>query len=114
MKYYNKIEKCVALNFESNQRIEGLPMYIMEIDSDFNSERMVNLHESETADNCFLIFIGGKYAQVLDQVMEKVETISKKIGLYPLGLFITMENRDHFPKFISFDDGTHFPLVHRH
>ena len=86
-------------------------MFSMEIDSSFNSEKMANLHENEAADNCFLVFIGGKYVQILNQIMEKVETISKKIGLQPLGLFITMEYNDHHFKFMNYADGAKFPLV---
>ena len=85
-------------------------MVSMEIDSDFNSERFANLHENE-ANNCFLIFIGGKYVQILHQVMEKVQTIGKEIGLHPLGLFITVDNNDHNSKFTNYADGAKFPLV---
>ena len=83
-------------------------MYSAEIDSNFNSERMNNFHENEGADNCFLVFIGGKYVQLLDQVLDMVETISKDIGLHPLGLFITMENNDQHSQFTNHAD---FPLV---
>ena len=107
LKYYNKVENCFVLNYGS-QTIKGFALYTVELDSDINSERMNNFHENEAVDNCFLVFIGGKYVQILDQVIEKVETISKDIGLHPLGLFITMENNDHFSKFTN---GVNFPLV---
>ena len=83
-------------------------MYSVEIDSDFSSKRMNNIHEHEADDNCLLIFTGGKYAQVLDQVMEKVENISKRIGLHPLGLFITKENNLQFTNHVG---GTNFSMV---
>ena len=86
-------------------------MSSMEVDGYFNSEGLAKLHENEAADNCFLVFIGGKYVQILHQIMEKVETISKKIGLQPLGLFITVENNDHYFKFTNYADGANFPLV---
>ena len=111
MKYYKKIENCFALSLGSLQKIIGLAMYSVELDGNFNSERMANFYENEAADNCFLIFIGGKYAQVLDQVMEKVDTISRKIRLPPLGLFITEEKDDHkslFPNVVV----AKYPLVH--
>ena len=107
LKHYNKIENCVALNFGS-QDIKGFAMYSVEIDSDFSSKRMNNIHEHEADDNCLLIFTGGKYAQVLDQVMEKVENISKRIGLHPLGLFITEENNSQFTNHVG---GTNFSMV---
>ena len=86
-------------------------MYSVELDGNFNSERMANFYENEAADNCFLIFIGGKYAQVLDQVMEKVKSISKKVGLQPLGLFITIENNDHYFQFTNYEVDASFPMV---
>ena len=86
-------------------------MFSMEIDSDFNSERMANLQENKAADICFVIFIGGRYVQILNQVLEKVETIGKEIGLQPLGLFIADENNDHNSKFTNYADGANFPLV---
>ena len=47
--------------------------------------------EDNFNDNCFLVFIGGKYVRVLDQLMKRVENISQKIGLLPLGLFVTSD-----------------------
>ena len=85
-------------------------MFPIEIDSDFNSERFANLHENE-ANNCFLIFISGQHVQILHQVMEKVQTIGKEIGLHPLGLFITVDNNDHNSKITNYADGAKFPLV---
>ena len=111
MKYYNKVENCFVLNFGSQQKIKGLAIHSVELDSDFNSERMNNIHEQEAVQNCFLAFIEGKYVQDLDQVMGKVETISKKIGLHPLGLFISVENHYHNIQFTNFVDGVNFPLV---
>ena len=111
LKYYNKVENCFVLNFGSQQKIKGLAIYSVELDSDFNSERMNNIHEHEAVDNCFLAFIEGKYVQDLDQVVEKMETISKKIGLYPLGLFMSVENHSHNIQFTNFVDGVNFPLV---
>ena len=109
-KYYYTSE-CLVLNFGSQHKIRGLAMLSMEIDSNFNSERLANIHGNEAADNCFLVFIGGKYVQILNQVMETVETMSKKIGLQPLGLYITMENNYHNFKFTDYADGAKFPLV---
>ena len=86
-------------------------MHSVELASNFDLEKMNNIHEYDAADNCFLVFIGGKYVQALDQVMKEVETISKKIGLQPLGLFITMEYNDHHFKFMNYADGAKFPLV---
>ena len=83
-------------------------MFSIELDNNFNSETINNILEHEAAENCFLVFIGGKYIQVLDQVMEKVETLSKETGIHPLGMFIPDDNNTQFT---NFADGLNFPLV---
>ena len=93
------------------ESIKGITMISVELDSNFNSEQINNIHEHEAADNCFLVFIGGKYIQVLDQVIEKVKTISKKIGLHPLGLLISLKNNDNPSQLKKYADGADFPLV---
>ena len=55
------------------------------------TEHRANLHDSSSVDNCFLAFIGGKYVDLLNLVMEKIQSMSKKIGLSPMGIFITDE-----------------------
>ena len=85
-----------------------LVMFSIELESNFNSEKIQNIHEHEAADNCFLVFIGGNYIQILEQVMEKVKTISKKIGIHPLGLFISVDNNSQFKNYAV---GADFPLV---
>ena len=87
-KQYNRIDKCFCLNFGSKSQVEGLAMISMELDIDFD-QLSVNGGTTVSNDNCFLVFIGGKYVRVLDQIMKKVENISQKIGLLPLGLFVT-------------------------
>ena len=83
-------------------------MFSIELESNFNSEKIKNIHEHEAADNCFLVFIGGNYIQILEQVMEKVKTISKKIGIHPLGLFISVDNNSQLKNYAV---GADFPLV---
>ena len=51
-------------------------MYEMTLD--FNEETIDRFNIS-TTDNCFLVFVGGKYVDMLDQVASKVEIIGKKI-----------------------------------
>ena len=72
--------------------------------------------QDDSNDNCFLVFIGGKYVRVLDQIMKKVENISQKIGLLPLGLFVTspventMNTKAAFP-LVKFMDVYMLPLM---
>ena len=47
--------------------------------------------ERAANDNCFLVFIGGKDVDNIDQVLEQINIISKKIGLLPTGIFMTTE-----------------------
>ena len=45
---------------------------------DFNEEKIDRFNIVST-DDCFLVFIGGKYVDMIDQVVSKVEIIGKKI-----------------------------------
>lgn len=112
LKYYSRVDQCITLNFGS-KKITGLAMISMTLENNFNwaADESDNFYINKVHSNCFLIFIGGKYVQVLDQVMEKVDTISRKIRLPPLGLFITEEKDDHkslFPNVVV----AKYPLVH--
>ena len=64
----------------------------MEANSWNNQEAALN--DSTTHDNCFLVFIGGVFLEMMAQVLERLEMISKKIGLTPLGLFIIRDKED--------------------
>ena len=45
---------------------------------DFNEET-IDRFNIATTDDCFLVFVGGKYVDMIDQVARKVEIIGKKI-----------------------------------
>ena len=51
-------------------------MYEMTLD--FNEET-INRFNITSTDDCFLVFIGGEYVDMIDQVASKVEIIGKKI-----------------------------------
>ena len=51
-------------------------MYEMTLD--FNVESIDRFSINST-DDCFLVFVGGKYVDMIDQVNSKVEIIGKKI-----------------------------------
>ena len=51
-------------------------MYNMTLD--FNEETIDRLIIAST-DDCFLVFVGGKYVDMIDHVASKVEIIGKKI-----------------------------------
>ena len=62
------------------------------ISMDSNKEQStIGGFERAENDNCFLVFIGGKDVDNIDQVLEQINIISKKIGLLPNGIFMTTE-----------------------
>ena len=95
LKYHGRVEHCITLNFGS-QKIESLAMISMTLESNFNwTDQRANVYNNTFHSSCFLIFVGGKYVQVLDQVMEKVKAISKELFLLPHGVFITEDEENH-------------------
>ena len=66
---------CFSVSFGYNNDLEIL-MY--EVTLDFNEES-INRFSINAADDCFLVFVGGKYVDMIDQVVSKVEIIGKKI-----------------------------------
>ena len=52
------------------------------------------LYDRTSHGNCFLVFIGDVFVDLMDQVLERLKMISKKIGLTPLGLFIMRDQED--------------------
>ena len=60
-------------------------MVSVELDIDINFTG----HYNNANDKCFLVLIGNKYVPDIEQVLQKVDIISKEIELLPLGIFIT-------------------------
>ena len=103
LKQYN-VEKCFILNFGSKLKIKGVAMVSMELDIDIN----LTGHYNNANDKCFLVFIGNKYVPDIEEVLQKVDIISKEIELLPLGIFIT----DQYHKSSTqFNMKATFPLV---
>ena len=73
------------MNFGSKLKIKGIAMVSMELDIDIN----LTGHYNNANDKCFLVFIGNKYVPDIEEVLQKVDIISKEIELLPLGIFIT-------------------------
>ena len=58
---------------------------------DFNLDVDVESWNKETigsTNDCFLVFVGGKYIDKLDQVVEKVESIGKNLQTMARAIFI--------------------------
>ena len=69
------IKHCFSISFDFDNDLDIL-MYNMTLD--FNEETIDRLSIA-TTDDCFLVFVGGKYVDMIDQVASKVEIIGKKI-----------------------------------
>ena len=68
----------------------GILMY--EMTPYFNVETIDRFTITST-DDCFLVFVGGKYVDMLDQVASKVDTIGKKILSKPKVLFLDTNDK---------------------
>ena len=69
------IKHCFSISFDFDNDLDIL-MYNMNLD--FNEETIDRLNIA-TTDDCFLVFVGGKYVDMIDPVASKVEIIGKKI-----------------------------------
>ena len=69
------IKHCFSISFDFDNDLDIL-MYNMTLH--FNEETLDRFNIATTAD-CFLVFVGGKYVDMIDQVASKVEIIGKKI-----------------------------------
>ena len=69
------IKHCFSISFDFDNDLDIL-MY--DITPDFNEETFDRFIIATTAD-CFLVFVGGKYVDMINQVASKVEIIGKKI-----------------------------------
>ena len=69
------IKHCFSISFDFDNDLDIL-MYNMTLD--FNEETIDRLN-IDTIDDCFLVFVGGKYVDMIDQISSKVDIIGKKI-----------------------------------
>ena len=67
-----------------------------EMNLDFNLESIDKFNIGPT-DDCFLVFVGGKYVDMIDQVASKVEIIGKKILSKPRVLFLDTNDKKMRP-----------------
>ena len=66
-------------------------MFDLNLDADVESW---NRETIVSTDDCFLVFVGGNYIDKLDQVVEKVESIGKKLQSKAKAIFINSLNRE--------------------
>ena len=110
---FTNVGQCFTLNFGSQLNIEDLPMTT--IDLDLVEHHIFQQNGIEAAEavatstnNCFLVFIGGKYLKDIAAVMEMLDHISEKIGISLTATFLLNTNmkRDH-----KLPSNSSFPLV---
>ena len=109
---FTNVGQCFTLNFGSQLNIEDLPMITMDpiivLDQQIFLENQKNRSAVESTNNCFLVFIGGKYLKDIAAVMEMVEIISKNIGILPMATFLLNTNKKREYKRPT---NSSFPLV---
>ena len=83
------IKHCFSISFGFDN---DLDIIIYEITLDFNEET-IDRFNIATTDDCFLVFVGGKYIDMIDQVASKVEIIGKKIMSKARVLFLETNDK---------------------
>ena len=63
-------------------------MFDLNLDDDVESW---NKETIGSTDDCFIVFVGGNYIDILDQVVEKVESIGKKLKTIARAIFINSQ-----------------------
>ena len=69
------IQHCFSVSFGYDDDLDIL-MYEMNLDFNVKS---INRFSINSTDDCFLVFVGGKYVDMIDQVVSKVESFRMKI-----------------------------------
>ena len=84
------IDRCISVSFGLSID-HGFFMFDLNLDADVESW---NRETIGSTDDCFLVFVGGNYIDMLDQVVEKVESIGKKLQSKAKAIFINSLNRE--------------------
>ena len=83
------IQHCFSVSFGFDNDLDIL-LYNMTLD--FNEET-IDRFNIATTDDCFLVFVGGKYVDMIDQVASKVEIIGLKIMSKARVLFLDTNDK---------------------
>ena len=76
---YNKMtnKNCYILNYDyKNFLSTEFPMIMMTLDKSVNFKKMW----TESPGNCFIVLVGSKYFQDVDQIEKKVEEIQNQVS----------------------------------
>ena len=74
------------MNFGSTTPLD-IPTLSVDIKKDFQMPNDISTN------HCFLVFVGGKYVELIEEVMKKVDSITKDIVLTPLAIFVTTKEK---------------------
>ena len=83
------IKHCFSVSFGFDNELDIL---IYEITLDFNEETLDRFNIA-SADDCFLVFVGGKYVDLIDHVASQVQIIAKKIQSKARILFLDTNDK---------------------
>ena len=92
--YVNNMN-CYSISFGWPQEL-SVPQLRVNLDNNNNVEHLEMVRQSAPA-NCFMVFIGGKYVNRLEDIFQKMETVS--VGLVSKPLIYFSEKVDATPKF---------------
>ena len=96
------IDSCFSVSFGFPNDL-GVSMFEVNLDDD---EESWNRETIGSTGDCFLVFVGGVYVDMLDQVVEKVERIGKKLQTMARAIFVNSQNdqslnmRDTWPPLV--------------
>ena len=85
---------CYALNFGWSEEL-SVPQLVVNLDNDDQIFKAEMVRQSAHS-NCFMVFIGGRYANRLDEIFQKMESVI--IGLVTKQLIYFAEQVKWNPK----------------
>ena len=91
--YVNNMN-CYSISFGWPQEL-SVPQLRVNLDNNNNVEHLEMVRQSAPA-NCFMVFIGGKYVNRLEDIFQKVEVVS--VGLVSKPLIYFSEKVEKTPK----------------
>ena len=83
-------QSCFSLNFDIF--IQELKIPQISLTSESNIKLNFNLENMNTAISCYIVLIGGKYLNNIQDVMTKVDSIKHDNGIRPQAIFIQSNN----------------------
>ena len=89
---------CFVLNFGTFKDIP-LPQVSMTLETEITQN--VDENNLNAPSNCFFVTVGGKYLDILDDVIRKVETVAKKMAAKPVMIVLETQNIHDVPTFSS-------------